>query len=140
MSGQNDRDLIARQKAMDLVECVDEVNRSWPKEDLYGLTSPVHPAAVSIPSDVAEGQGSVSPEAFVHHLSIADGSLREVEAHILITHPLKDVDQSAVQRTHAAGIGDRTDLPGTPAELAVEPIATFTASGLPRTQMEVLCS
>ncbi len=98
MSGQNYRDLIARQKAMDLVEWVYEVTRSWPNEDLYGLTSPVHPAAVSIPSNVAEGQGRVSPEAFAHHLSIADGSLREVETHILITHPLKYVDQSAVQR------------------------------------------
>ncbi len=98
MSGQNYRDLIAWQKAMDLVEWVYEATRGWPNEDLYGLTSQVRRAAVSIPSNVAEGQGRVSPKEFAHHLSIAHGSLREVETQLLIAHRLKYMDQSTLQR------------------------------------------
>ncbi len=98
MSGQNYPDLIAWQKAMDLVEWVYEATRGWPNEDLYGLTSQVRRAAVSIPSNVAEGQGRVSPKEFAHHLSIAHGSLREVETQLLIAHRLKYMDQSTLQR------------------------------------------
>ena len=98
MSGQHYRDLIAWQKAMDLVEWVCEVTWNWPPEELSGRTSQVRRAAVSIPSNIAEGQGRVSPKESAHHLSIAHGSLREVETQILIAHRLKYVDQSAVQR------------------------------------------
>jgi hypothetical protein len=62
------RDLIAWQKAMDLVEQVYKITRGFPKEDLYGLTSQVRRAAVSIPSNIAEGHCRNGRREFIHHL------------------------------------------------------------------------
>lgn len=78
------QDLIAWQKAMDLVEAVYRSTRSWPKDELYGLTTQVRRASVSIPAKVAEGKGRIGPKEFAHHLSIAHGSLCEMETHLQI--------------------------------------------------------
>jgi four helix bundle protein len=88
MAVRNYRELIAWQKAMDLVEAVYKVTVSFPKEELYGLTSQVRRAAVSIPANIAEGQGRKSSREFLHFLSIAHGSLRETETHVLIAQRL----------------------------------------------------
>ena len=77
-------ELIVWQKAMDLVQVVYETVRAFPKEEIYGLTSQLKRAAVSVPSNIAEGQGRKSTREFLHHLSIAYGSLMEVETQILI--------------------------------------------------------
>ncbi len=77
-------ELIAWQKAMDLVQMVYETVRAFPKEEIYGLMSQLKRAAVSVPSNIAEGQGRKSTREFIHHLSIAYGSLMEVETQILI--------------------------------------------------------
>ncbi|HMA36677.1 MAG TPA: four helix bundle protein [Chloroflexia bacterium] len=84
MGGRNYRDLLAWQKAMDLVEMVYAATRAWSKEELYGLTNQIRRAAVSVPSNIAEGQGRSSSKEFAHHLHIAYGSLREVETQALI--------------------------------------------------------
>jgi four helix bundle protein len=57
MGVKNYQDLIAWQKAMDLVEMVYRVSAPFPKEELYGLTSQMRRASASIPSNIAEGQG-----------------------------------------------------------------------------------
>ncbi|MGH9872312.1 MAG: four helix bundle protein [Pyrinomonadaceae bacterium] len=82
------QELIVCQKAMDLVEEVYKVTRRLPREEIYGLTSQVRRAAVSIPSNVAEGQGRRTTLDFLRHLSIAYGSLLEVETQILIASRL----------------------------------------------------
>ena len=82
------RDLIVWQKAMDLVEDVYKKTKGFPREELYGLTSQLRRAVVSVPSNIAEGQGRTSTKEFLHHLSIAYGSLCEVETQILIGHRL----------------------------------------------------
>jgi hypothetical protein len=79
MKVKNYRELIVWQKAMDLVEEVYKSSRDFPREEVYALTSQIRRAAVSIPSNIAEGQGRKSTNEFLHHLSIAHGSLREVE-------------------------------------------------------------
>ena len=84
----NYRDLVAWQKAIDLVEMVYSATKTWPREELYGLTSQIRRAAVSIPSNIAEGQGRASTKEFANHLSIAYGSLREVETQALIAERL----------------------------------------------------
>lgn len=89
MSVKNYKDLIAWQKAMDLVEIVYRLTQAFPKEELYGLTSQVRRAVVSVPSNIAEGQGRDSPNEFRHFLSISHGSLREVETQLLIALRLK---------------------------------------------------
>jgi len=71
------RNLVAWQRAMDLVENIYRVTSDWPKEEIYGLTSQVRRAAVSVPANIAEGQGRVGSRELSHHLSIANGSLCE---------------------------------------------------------------
>ena len=89
MGGMNYRDLIVWQKAMDLVETVYTTTASFPREELYGLTAQLRRAAVSIPSNIAEGQGRQSGRDFRRFLSIAHGSLREVETQVLIAERLR---------------------------------------------------
>ena len=69
---------------MDLVIEVYRVSRTFPREEVYGLTSQIRKAAVSVPSNIAEGQGRRTTADFLRHLSISYGSLREVETQTLI--------------------------------------------------------
>jgi four helix bundle protein len=94
MRVKNYRELIVWQKAMDLVEGVYKSSRDFPREEVYALTSQIRRAAVSIPSNIAEGQGRKSTSEFLHHLSIAHGSLREVETQTLIAHRLHYLAQA----------------------------------------------
>jgi four helix bundle protein len=98
MGSKNYQDLVAWQKAMDLVELVYTSTRSWPREEIYGLTSQVRRAAVSIPSNIAEGQGRTSTKEFMHHLSMAYGSLREVETQVLIAKRLGYLPGDIIER------------------------------------------
>ena len=84
MKVKNYQELIAWQKAMDLVEDVYRASKTFPREEIYGLTSQIRRAAVSLASNIAEGQGRRTSLDFLRHLSIAYGSLREVETRILI--------------------------------------------------------
>ncbi len=92
---------------MDLVEAVYGVTRGWPKEEMYGLTSQIRRAAVSLPSNIADGQGRKSDKEFAHHISIAYGSLREVETQILIAGRLGYTAPEIIQQTlsSAAEVG-----------------------------------
>jgi four helix bundle protein len=87
------RDLETWQLAMDLVTEVYRVSKHFPKEELYGLTNQLRRAAVSVPSNIAEGQGRDSTNEFSHHLSIAHGSLCEVETQLLISTRLGYLNQ-----------------------------------------------
>ena len=89
MAGKDFRDLETWQRAMDLVEEVYEETKKFPREELYGLTNQLRRAAVSIPSNIAEGQGRDSVKEFLHYLAIAYGSLCEAETQILIASRLK---------------------------------------------------
>lgn len=80
--GLSYRDLIAGQKAMDLVEEIYRITRGFPKDELYGLTSQLRRAAVSVPSNIAEGQGRLTPGEFKQFLGHARGSLLETETQI----------------------------------------------------------
>ena len=92
------QELIAWQKAMDLVEDVYRASKSFPKEETYALTSQIRRAAVSVPSNIAEGQGRRTTSDFLRHLSIAYGSLCEVETQILIAHRLGYIDQDTTRK------------------------------------------
>ncbi len=82
------RDLLVWQKAMTLVTDVYRVTACFPKEELYGLTSQVRRAAVSIPSNIAEGQARLTPGEFRQFLGHAKGSLAELETQLLIAENL----------------------------------------------------
>jgi four helix bundle protein len=90
------RELIAWQKAVDFVVAVYEAAKGFPREELYGLTAQLKRAVVSIPSNIAEGQGRRTVKDFIHFLSIAYGSLREVETQLEIAARLAFVPASAV--------------------------------------------
>ena len=79
---QSFRDLLVWQKAIALVTQVYVVTRSFPSEERYGLTSQIRRAAVSVPSNIAEGQGRNSRKEFLQFLGIARGSLQEVETQV----------------------------------------------------------
>ena len=96
MERQRYRDLIVWQKAMELVEEIYRVTASWPREETFGLTNQVRRAAVSVPANIAEGQGRTGAKEFLHHLSIANGSLCEAETHLFIGCQLSYVDQQAL--------------------------------------------
>jgi len=79
MSVQNYRELLAWQKAMDLAELCYEKTRTFPSEEKFGLISQIRRASVSVPANIAEGQGRFHTREFLNHLSMARGSLLEVE-------------------------------------------------------------
>lgn len=90
------RDLEVWQKAMDLVvECYRTTNK-FPKNETFGLDSQLQRAGVSIPANIAEGRARKYTKEFLRHLSIAYGSLAELETHILIAERLNYInhDQS----------------------------------------------
>lgn len=76
--------LTVWQRAMDLVDAVYDLTEAWPRRELFGLTNQVRRAAVSIPSNIAEGQGRKSDTEFARFLTISLGSLMEVRTQILI--------------------------------------------------------
>ena len=78
-------DLIGWQKAMDLVTEIYRLTKKFPKEEMFGLTSQLRRAAVSIPSNIAEGQGRLSKGEFRVFLGNARGSLSEVDPVFLDT-------------------------------------------------------
>src|SRR5689334_2472668 len=82
-------ELIVWQKAMDFVEYVYEITNDFPTKEMFGLTNQLRRAAVSIPSNIAEGQGRGTTRGFLHFLAVARGSLQEVETQVLIAFRLK---------------------------------------------------
>ena len=87
------RDLVAWQQAMDMVEMVYRLTAKFPREEIYGLTSQARRAAVSVASNIAEGQGRNSQKEFVQFLGIAHGSLVELETQVLIGRRLRYVEE-----------------------------------------------
>ena len=78
------RDLIVWQKAMKLVEAVYAATASFPKQETYALTSQIRRAVVSIPANIAEGQGRRLTKEYLYFLANARGSLLELDTHLEI--------------------------------------------------------
>ncbi len=89
-------ELIVWQKAMDLVTDIYKVTAMFPGEERFGLSSQARRAAVSIPSNIAEGHGRKSTAAYMSYLSIAFGSLMELETQIQIAARLGYLDEGKV--------------------------------------------
>jgi four helix bundle protein len=96
MAGQHYPELKVWQRSMDLVVEVYALTRAFPPDELFGLTSQLRRAAVSVPASIAEGQGRFHRGDFLHHLSMARGSLTESETHLLIASRLGYITDEAV--------------------------------------------
>lgn len=97
MAVQGVEQLKVWQRSMDLVEAVYRVTARFPASEIYGLTSQLRRAAISIPANIAEGQGHDSTKEFLHFLSIARGSLTETRTELLIAQRIKYVSQESVE-------------------------------------------
>jgi len=83
------RDLKVWQDGMMLVEGCYRFSKELPKEELFGLTSQMRRAAVSVPANIAEGYGRDSKGSYVNFLKTAQGSLKELETHLILAQRLK---------------------------------------------------
>jgi four helix bundle protein len=94
MTVQSYRQLEVWQLAMDLAEKCYQATKCFPREELFGLTSQIRRAGVSIPANIAEGQGRSHTKEFLKHLSIARGSLMELETHLTLGQRLGFLPQA----------------------------------------------
>jgi four helix bundle protein len=95
MSNSHFRDLIAWEKARRLAVAVYRQTQQFPRIEVYGLTQQLRRAAVSVVSNIAEGQGRRSVKENLNFLGIARGSLFEVETQIVISQDLEYISEQA---------------------------------------------
>jgi len=93
MKIQSYRELDVWKKSMNLVEICYKITREFPKEELYSLTNQIRRASISIPSNIAEGQSRWSTKEFLRFLSIARGSLSELETQLILAQRLKYISE-----------------------------------------------
>jgi four helix bundle protein len=94
---QSYKDLIVWQKSMDLAVEIYLITNCFPKDELYSLTNQIRRAAVSIPSNIAEGRRRNSKLDYLHFLTIAHGSLAETETQLLIAIRLNYLNDAQVE-------------------------------------------
>ncbi len=92
------KDLIVWPKAMDLAEEVYLLSKRFPKEEQFAFTNQIRRAVVSIPSNIAEGKGRNSKAEYLHFLSVANGSLSEVDTQLLLAVRIGYLDQHQVTK------------------------------------------
>jgi four helix bundle protein len=104
---QHFKDLVVWQKAMDLVVVVYKLSESFPRREVYGLTDQIRRAAVSVPSNIAEGQAHFNRGEFTHFLRHSSGSLAELETQLLLALRLEYLSeaqaQEVLERVHEVG-------------------------------------
>ena len=83
------KDLLIWQKGIDISSLLYELVEDFPKEEMYALTNQLKRAAVSIPSNIAEGYGRNSSQSYIHFVSISRGSLFELETQLIVAKKLK---------------------------------------------------
>jgi four helix bundle protein len=85
---QSYRELLVWQKAMELAQLIYQLTEPFPKREIYGLASQLRRAAVSVPSNIAEGYGRGSRREYLQFLAIAQGSLKELETQVILAERL----------------------------------------------------
>jgi four helix bundle protein len=90
------RDLSVWQLGMDITERMYELTRAFPKDEQFGLVTQARRAAVSVPANIAEGNARSSTKEYLYHLSVAIGSLAELETYLDLAARLKYGEQKAI--------------------------------------------
>jgi four helix bundle protein len=98
MSISSYRQLKVWQIGMDLAEHVYHQTQTFPKYELYGLTSQLRRAAVSVPANIAEGHAQDSTKLYLRHISITMGSLAELETELLLASRLRYLEDGHLQQ------------------------------------------
>lgn len=93
---QSYQDLLIWQRSMQLVENAYAMTASLPRSEQFGLTSQIQRCAVSIPSNIAEGQERNATKEFIHFLGIAKGSAAELETQLILAYKLYNEDTSGL--------------------------------------------
>jgi four helix bundle protein len=96
IKGRGFRELLVWRQAMDLARDCYILTKNLPREELYGLTSQIRRAAVSVPANIAEGNGRGTRKDYVSFLRIAQGSLRELETHLILIVEVRLAQQDLV--------------------------------------------
>ena len=91
------RDLVVWQRAMDLAVATYTLSRQYPRDELFGLTSQTRRAAGSIAANIAEGYGRSTKPAYLNFLRIAQGSLKELETHLILAERVGTVPAGATE-------------------------------------------
>ena len=97
MSSSRYQDLVVWQKSMSLAKAVYQLTKTFPDDERFGLTSQLRRAAVSIPSNIAEGQGRLTTGEFKQFLGTARGSVFEVETQMLLASEFNYIDAAVLQ-------------------------------------------
>ena len=95
------KDLIVWQKSRKLVRTIYTLSRNFPREEIFGLTNQIRRAAISIPSNIAEGYNRHSDKEFTHFLKIAKGSAGEVDTQLILSVDLEYLQESEIQEALA---------------------------------------
>ena len=104
---QSYRDLRVWNEAMELAADCYRLTRSFPREELFGLTAQIRRACVSVPANIAEGYGRESAGSYAQFLKNAQGSLKELETHLLLA-----VKVEIMPREEASSLLDRAESVG----------------------------
>ena len=94
---KNYRDLVVWQKAMDLTTMLYQIVRKLPKEETYALSDQMRRAAISIPSNIAEGFGRNSTKEYIHFLYITKGSVCELETQLMLCVRIEYLTEIEIQ-------------------------------------------
>ena len=94
---KNYRDLVVWQKAMDLTTMLYQIVRKLPKEETYALSDQMRRAAISIPSNIAEGFGRNSTKEYTHFLYITKGSVCELETQLMLCVRIEYLTEIEIQ-------------------------------------------
>lgn len=106
------KDLDLWKDSIKFVSHVYEVTSDFPNDEKYGLVSQIRRAAVSIPSNIAEGAGRNHKKEFIQFLYIASGSLAEIDTHFIISHELKFISSDRLESISNKIIKIRSQLFG----------------------------
>src|ERR1700677_673204 len=96
------RDLTVWQRSMQLTVAIYRLTQEFPREEIYGLTSQIRRAAVSLPSNIAEGHGRLNKGEYRQFLGIARASNFELQTQLQIARELEMGDQKLID--HAEGL------------------------------------
>lgn len=92
------RDLVVWQQAMDLAEACYVATRAFPREEIYGMTAQIRRASASVAANIAEGNGRENTGSYVQFLRIAQGSLKELETHLLLASRVSVLNETECGR------------------------------------------